>query len=321
MPKSLTDLALRARSLEQAQAFTSRVWGKHESTVPVAADFASDISRIPLGGSHFCTVDCASLIEVAVDGCSMRSFLYLPLEGNMEIRVHGETLRAVPGGPVLVPAKLAYEFSATPIKCIVLELRAQRLRSELDAMGCNGGKMPPLAWGADDADARALTALVQFANIELAAERKLPLSPVHLRRIESLMISCLARMLVGRLGNPSATNHRIGRRSPEEIAEWLERRVRQQINLSELASFAGLSLRSLQRRFLQHFHSSPAAYLRELRLDAAHAELSRPNCRMNVTEVAMAFLFEHLGRFAAVYRRKFGEPPSETLSRRKSDKG
>lgn len=312
--------ALKTNCLEQAKAFTSRVWAKHESTVPVAEDFASDISRVPLGGSHFCTVACASPIQVVIDGCSLRSFLYLPLTGSMEIRTNGETFHAVPGGPVLMPAKLAYDFSATPIHCVVLELREERLRNELDALGITGAKIPPVAWPTDAPDAHALAALVQFMRLELTAEHKVPLSPTHLRRLESLLICCLARILAERLGNRVTRDHLIGRRTPEEIAAWLRPRIHQELDLSELAAFAGLSRRSLQRRFLQHFHSGPAVYFRELRLDAAHAELNRPTCRMSVTEVAMAFLFDHLGRFSAAYRRKFGEKPSETLGRHKHDR-
>jgi transcriptional regulator GlxA family with amidase domain len=97
----------------------------------------------------------------------------------------------------------------------------------------------------------------------------------------------------------------------------LKRRVSQAIDLSELAKYAGLSIRSLERRFLQYFHRSPAAYLKELRLDATHAKLSQPACRMSVTEVALAFHFEHLGRFSTSYRQKFGEKPSATLNRTK----
>jgi AraC-like DNA-binding protein len=317
MPNAHHQPVFQTKCLQQAQAFTSRVWAKHESTVPEADDFSSDISRSPLGGSHFCTVDCASSIDVVIDGCSSRSFLYLPLEGSMEIRVDGETLAALPGGPVLIPPKLAYEFSATPIQCIVVELRTGRLRSELDAMGCAWSHIPPLAWSPDDPDAQALTSLLHFAHAELAKERRIPPSPSHLRHLEALVISCLARMVVGRLEVSNSVDCKIGRRTADEIADWLKRRVSQVIDLSELAKYAGLSIRSLERRFLQFFHRSPAAYLKELRLDATHAKLSQPACRMSVTEVALAFHFEHLGRFSTSYRQKFGEKPSATLNRTK----
>ncbi|WP_415858950.1 helix-turn-helix domain-containing protein [Agromyces laixinhei] len=49
---------------------------------------------------------------------------------------------------------------------------------------------------------------------------------------------------------------------------------------------------------------------------AAHQELTRedPN-EGSVSEIARRWGFVNLGRFAAAYRREFGENPSETLRR------
>jgi AraC-like DNA-binding protein len=38
---------------------------------------------------------------------------------------------------------------------------------------------------------------------------------------------------------------------------------------------------------------------------------------MDVTDVTSALGFTHLGRFAIAYREVFGEPPSQTLRRRR----
>ncbi len=56
------------------------------------------------------------------------------------------------------------------------------------------------------------------------------------------------------------------------------------------------------------------AYLRDLRLDAVHEELAlaEPGS-VTITEVAARWGVLHLGRFAATYRRKFEELPSDTL--------
>jgi AraC-like DNA-binding protein len=57
-------------------------------------------------------------------------------------------------------------------------------------------------------------------------------------------------------------------------------------------------------------------YLREVRLDRVHLELGRPGSRaLLVSEVARRWRFTHLGRFAAYYRERFGEPPHQTIAR------
>lgn len=57
------------------------------------------------------------------------------------------------------------------------------------------------------------------------------------------------------------------------------------------------------------------AYLREIRLDRVHAELSTadPSTGVTVTDIAYRWGFLHLARFAQAYKQKFGELPSATL--------
>lgn len=80
-----------------------------------------------------------------------------------------------------------------------------------------------------------------------------------------------------------------------------------------LAALTGVSVRSLQDGFAQHVGMSPMAYLRDVRLERAHADLVA-GTGTAVADVAHRWGFRHLGRFAADYRRKYGEAPSYTLS-------
>lgn len=84
--------------------------------------------------------------------------------------------------------------------------------------------------------------------------------------------------------------------------------------VAALAEIAGVSVRWLQQGFREHVGMAPMAYLRRVRLARAHAELCRygPG-EATVTEVAHRWGFVQLSRFAAAYRRRYGEPPSATL--------
>ncbi|MGI9524564.1 MAG: helix-turn-helix domain-containing protein, partial [Hyphomicrobiaceae bacterium] len=55
--------------------------------------------------------------------------------------------------------------------------------------------------------------------------------------------------------------------------------------------------------------------LKDVRLDKARSRLSKGDRNASVTKVAMDSGFGHLGAFGADYRKKFGEPPSQTLQR------
>jgi AraC-like DNA-binding protein len=48
-------------------------------------------------------------------------------------------------------------------------------------------------------------------------------------------------------------------------------------------------------------------------MTAAREELASPGATTTVTDVALKWGFNHLGRFSGFYVRQFGEAPSETL--------
>ena len=87
------------------------------------------------------------------------------------------------------------------------------------------------------------------------------------------------------------------------------------ITLPDLSAAAALSERGLLRQFERFLGVSPMTHLLRLRLAAARAELLRPDSARSVAEVGLGCGLPHLGRFAAEYRKAFGELPSATARR------
>ena len=85
----------------------------------------------------------------------------------------------------------------------------------------------------------------------------------------------------------------------------------QPISLPALASEAGVSVRSLNTLCQREYAQSPMDRLRSLRLEAAREQL-QASPEASVTKVALEYGFSHMGRFAAYYRQRFGELPSNT---------
>jgi AraC-like DNA-binding protein len=95
---------------------------------------------------------------------------------------------------------------------------------------------------------------------------------------------------------------------------FMEASVEQDIGLRDVVVSAGASLRTLYRGFEKARGTTPMGFLRDCRLERAHAQLLEPNSRdLRVTDVALRWRFEHLSDFAARYRERFGCLPSETL--------
>lgn len=99
--------------------------------------------------------------------------------------------------------------------------------------------------------------------------------------------------------------------------EYMLAHLDEPIALQDLAVHAGVSVRSLQHGFATHLDTTPLRHLRALRLERVRQSLSDPGERGRVTDIALRWGFCELGRFSVLYRRRFGERPSETLRRRR----
>ncbi|GAB3004452.1 AraC family transcriptional regulator [Amycolatopsis acidiphila] len=109
------------------------------------------------------------------------------------------------------------------------------------------------------------------------------------------------------------------RRSPglaavRQAIELTEERPDHPWTPGELAAAVSVSARTLSSGFRKETGMTPLSYLKAVRLHRVHRELiAADRADTTVTEVARRWGFVHLGRFAADYRRRYLESPSETL--------
>lgn len=100
------------------------------------------------------------------------------------------------------------------------------------------------------------------------------------------------------------------------VIDLMHNQAEQPHTLADLARAAGVSTRTLEREFLRHMDMSPMAYYRGVRLDRVRDALRVADPHSTtVGLVARGAGFLNRGRFAADYRRRHGESPSETLQR------
>jgi AraC-like DNA-binding protein len=101
------------------------------------------------------------------------------------------------------------------------------------------------------------------------------------------------------------------------IREWVEANHDRPIGVTDIAIAVGIGVRQLQAICQDQWSLTPTQLLRGVRLDHARTALTvaLPGPR-TVTDVARAAGYIHMSRFAAHYRQRFGETPTETLKRR-----
>jgi transcriptional regulator GlxA family with amidase domain len=86
------------------------------------------------------------------------------------------------------------------------------------------------------------------------------------------------------------------------------------LGMEEISSQIGVSTRSLRAACQAVLGTNPTTYLLRRRLKfVRETMLQNPN--LSVTDVATQCGFFELGRFAGLYRKRYGEVPSATLQR------
>jgi AraC-like DNA-binding protein len=97
--------------------------------------------------------------------------------------------------------------------------------------------------------------------------------------------------------------------------DFIERNADADIAAADIARAARVTVRAVQLAFRRHLDMTPTAYLRMLRLGRAHEQLlaADPADGTTVRQVAARWGYANLSRFAADYRRIYGQPPSRTL--------
>jgi len=89
----------------------------------------------------------------------------------------------------------------------------------------------------------------------------------------------------------------------------MEENLEDPASRAELARFAGVSARQLERLFRRYLARSPAEFYMELRLDRARHLLKQTE--MTVLKVAVACGFASPSHFSKCYRERFQNTPRE----------
>lgn len=88
----------------------------------------------------------------------------------------------------------------------------------------------------------------------------------------------------------------------------MEGNLEEPLNLDELATYADLSRRQIERLFARYLNCSPMQYYRYLRLDRARYLLHQTDLR--IVEIAIASGFVSSSHFSKCYRDQFGISPN-----------
>lgn len=100
-------------------------------------------------------------------------------------------------------------------------------------------------------------------------------------------------------------------------AAFIDAHADQPLTQADIAAAARVTGRALQDAFRRHYGTTPARYLRRVRLERAHQELqdADPAGDVTVAAVARRWGWARPDRFAAACQQTYGVTPGHTLLR------
>ncbi len=313
--------SLRTADLDEARLFCRRLFYDSVRVRPLGdvtgLDFAADGVR--LGAITVGEVRYGTDVYVTAPDLQTAYHVLAPLTGAVQCRQLGHAVAADPSCAVVLQPVGEVELTWAA-DCRMLSVKVDRaaLEREVDA-ALEREVASPMPLGAlfatGTGPGRSWVSMVRLLITEGRGQGGLLDRPAIARRWQNMLISGLA------LTVDHPYSHEPAMRRPRTVKRALDAMHAEPAypyTAGELAAIAGVGVRVLQESFKQHVGVSPMTYLRRLRLDGVHTELSRADpWQVSVSEVATRWGFAHLGRFAGAYRTRFGESPSQTLRERR----
>lgn len=311
-------LRFRTTDLDRARAQITKTFAEHRMTVDDRTALDCRLDLAPAGRLTLARLGYGT--DVTIFGPPMRSVYHvnLPISGASTVQQNGTTrtstagrngIAMVPSGPVTMwwsPDGVQY---AIKLPKELLEAHAAKLTGH----PVGGGIRFALEFDLTNSHGRALSATVGFLYAEMNRPGGLATMPAVRHELESALMTSLlmtvpSQLSPALLGDPAPTR----RAKIRQVMEYIDEHPGEELSTADLAALAGISERTLQAGFQEVVGMSPRAYVRGVRLDRVHLELSSGD-PSPVTDVAARWGFFHPGRFAQQYRDRFGVLPSQTL--------
>lgn len=283
-------------------------------------DFQCRLNAVQILDVTMAYLDYAVATTLQVSHAADCYTVHMTSAGHASVQVDGSTHQLTPFFALVMSPGTSYRIElAADSPQTIIRIERDALERQLSRM--IGRRLAdPLRFGSvgdltTDSAARWHGAL-QILSSEVLAGGSLIQQGVGAGALEELIISTLLYVQDSNYSERLRSRRaRSGRAAVTRSIEYIERHLAEPISLADIAGYVRMSPRSIQVGFREDLDTTPIAFLRDRRLDAVRRALlaAAPRDGVTVTDTAGRWGFTHLGNFSGVYRRRFGETPSQTL--------
>ncbi|MFE0459191.1 helix-turn-helix domain-containing protein [Kitasatospora sp. NPDC058965] len=282
---------------------------------PDPAGFAAELRVAELGRGILLTDHAYSPLRAQRTAALVRRsdpeelHLVLAREGRQRLEQGDRQVLAGPGEAVLYDTSQpsTYQGSAhqgQPLRELVLQVPRALLPAD-------GAGLRPLAATALPVDAGPGALLSRL--LDQVAARPSGYSAAECTRLGAVVLDLLALALERRLAADPAARPETHRAALlQQVKEYIRQHLADpRLSPADIAAGCHLSVRYLHRLFEQE-ESTVTAWIRDLRLQAAHRDLgAAAHQHLPIHRIAARWGFPHASAFTRAYRAAYGTSPSE----------
>ncbi|MBJ8345810.1 AraC family transcriptional regulator [Antrihabitans sp. YC2-6] len=231
----------------------------------------------------------------------------VPLSGHLESVIGHREFVATPDSATIYPPDTPTSIRRWSESCRIIGVRFERDYLHREMNKILAGNSVPVP---DQVDLRGPAGAGWLRLVQSLADRSTgPQHPLVTEQLSGALTTAFVLAAVPDEPGAARPRPRIVKRVLDEMHDDPARPW----TAADMAEVAGVSVRRLQEGFREYMGVSPRDCLVDIRLRRVHEDLVRGDGIFTVADIAMRWGFTHTGRFAAAYRQKYGEAPSETL--------
>lgn len=250
----------------------------------------------------------------------------LTLSGKSQIIKKGDTVltEGLKGGAILLPEHTYNVLWNKNTKQFAFRFRKQQLESHLASLIRQPVKNTiefETLFSLNNNLGKSLLSACHLLQKEWEINETIHLSPIAKKSLESYVMTSFLTATLHPFSEHLYYNYEtkdVNEQLVDKVVEYIEDYIYNLPTLEDLTNYANVSARTLQLAFKRYKNMTPMNYVQLTKLKKAHEDLRRAKeTNEKIIDIAIKWGFYNPGRFSAIYKKEFGQLPSETIKESK----